>query len=103
MNRRLSSLAAATIAPLSLLLAPAARAYDSIHFQQPIKAAEKSKLVAAASSGDRLYVLDARTSTLSIYENDKLLKTAGSEGNKPGQLSEPGGVDVGPTGKVYVA
>lgn len=97
MKRRLAALAAA------LILAPAARAYDSIHFLPPIKAAPKARLVAAASSGDRLYVLDARTSSLLIYEDGKLVKTAGSEGDKPGQLSDPAGVDVGPTGKVYVA
>jgi DNA-binding beta-propeller fold protein YncE/tetratricopeptide (TPR) repeat protein len=98
MKRTLASLV------ISLILAPAARAYDIIHFLPPIKAGEKAKPVAAASSGDRLYVLDARKNALFLYDADgKPLKTVGGEGDKPGQFSEPGGVAVGPTGKVYVA
>ena len=88
-----------------LSVAPAARAYDIIHFLPPIKAAgDKPKPVAAASSGERLYVLDGRKSSLFLYDADgKLLKTVGAEGEKPGQFSEPRGVGLGPTGKVYVA
>jgi DNA-binding beta-propeller fold protein YncE/tetratricopeptide (TPR) repeat protein len=94
------------LAPLvvSLILAPGARAYDIIHFLAPIKTGEKSKPVAAASSGDRLYVLDGKKSSLFLFDADgKPLKTVGDEGEKPGQFSAPRGVGIGPTGKVYVA
>jgi DNA-binding beta-propeller fold protein YncE/tetratricopeptide (TPR) repeat protein len=87
-----------------LTLAPAARAYDSIEFLPVIKAGDKAKPVAAASSGERLYVLDARKSSLFLYDaSGAPIKNVGAEGEKPGQFSEPRGVAVGPSGKVYVA
>ncbi|MFI5348863.1 MAG: 6-bladed beta-propeller [Elusimicrobiota bacterium] len=89
---------------VSLSLAPAVRAYDTIHFLDPIASADKGKPVAAASSGDRLYVLDSKKSALFLYDADgKALKNVGGDGEKSGQFSEPHGAAVGPTGKVYIA
>jgi DNA-binding beta-propeller fold protein YncE len=89
---------------ISLILAPAARAYDIIRFLDPIAGPELSRPTAAASSGERLFVVDVKKNSLEIYDAaGKLVKSVGSEGDKPGQFSEPSGVAVGPTGKVYVA
>lgn len=94
----------AILAAAILSLAPAARAYDSIRFSEPIKGPELSRPVAAASSSDRLFVLDAKKSALLIYDAaGKLIKSAGGEGDKSGFLSEPRGIAVGPSGKVYIA
>ncbi|MFI5363362.1 MAG: 6-bladed beta-propeller [Elusimicrobiota bacterium] len=86
-------------------LASAAGAYDSVHFQDPpISGSELVRPVAAVSSGERLYVVDGKKSDLILYDAaGKLIKTVGSEGEKPGQFSEPRGVAIGPTGTVYVA
>lgn len=90
------------LAALCLALAPAARAYDSIHFSAPIKGPELSKPVAAAASEDRLYVLDVKKRDMLIYDADgKLVKTVGGQG--AGALHEPRGVAVGPSGRVFVA
>ncbi|MFI5345387.1 MAG: 6-bladed beta-propeller [Elusimicrobiota bacterium] len=94
----------AIFAAAILLLSSGARAYDSIHFSELIKGGELARPVAAASSGDRLYVLDVKKNALLIYDaSGKLVKSVGSEGDKPGSFSEPRGVALGPTGKVYVA
>ena len=85
-------------------LASAARAYDSIRFSEPIKGAELARPVAAASSGDRMYVLDVKKSVMLIYDaGGKFVKSVGGEGEKAGSFSEPRGVAIGPSGKVYVA
>ncbi|HEX4047058.1 MAG TPA: NHL repeat-containing protein, partial [Elusimicrobiota bacterium] len=98
MKRILAALAAAAT------LAVAASAYDTIHFLPIIKSGDVSRPAAAAASGERLYVLDARKSELFIFDREgRLLKAAGSEGAKPGQFSGPRGVAVGSDGKVYVA
>jgi sugar lactone lactonase YvrE/tetratricopeptide (TPR) repeat protein len=89
---------------LLLSIARAAHAYDTIRFLEPIKGDEMAKPVAAASSGDRLYVVDEKKNMLFLYDAmGKLIKTAGRSGNQPGAFSSPRGVTVGPSGKVYVA
>lgn len=92
------------LAAAALTVAPSARAYDSIHFVEPIKGGDLVRPVAGASSFDRLYVVDEKKSALLIYDaSGKPLKTIGGYGEKPGFFSEPRGVAVGPGGKVYVA
>ena len=89
-----------------LALAPAARAYDSIRFLEPIKGDEMAKPVAAAASGDRLYVVDEKKNMLFLYDaSGKLIKSVGRSGSQSGAFSGPRGVAVGPNGggNVYVA
>jgi DNA-binding beta-propeller fold protein YncE len=91
-------------AALVLALAPSARAYDLIKFQEPLKGPELARPVAGASSGDRLYVIDEKKSAVLIFdESNHFIKAVGSAGAKPGQFSDPRGVAVGPTGKLFVA
>ncbi|MDE2141303.1 MAG: tetratricopeptide repeat protein [Elusimicrobia bacterium] len=93
-----------SILAAAFLLAPAVRAYDSIHFTEPIKGSELARPVAAASTGDRLYVVDVKKNALLIFdESGKFLKSVGSAGDKPGSFREPRGVATGPAGKIYVA
>ncbi|MEK7858932.1 MAG: hypothetical protein AAB320_07300 [Elusimicrobiota bacterium] len=95
--------------PLALLLlacvsAAPARAYDTIRFLEPVKADEMAKPVAAAASGQRLYVVDEKKSVLLIYEaSGRLLKVVGHPGSDRGGLRAPQGVTVGPQGRVFIA
>lgn len=96
-----------TFIPLLALLLSfprVARAYDTIHFLEPIKGEEMAKPVAAASSGDRLYVVDEKKNMLFLYDAaGKLIKSVGRSGSQTGAFSSPRGVTVGPSGNVYVA
>ena len=68
-----------------LTLAPAARAYDSIRFLEPIKGDEMAKPVAAAASGDRLYVVDEKKNMLFLYDaSGKRIKNVGRSGSQNG-------------------
>jgi len=90
----------------SMILAAAssARAYDSIHFLEPIKGVEMSKPVAAAASLERIYVVDEKKNMLFLYDfSGTLIKNVGRSGSQNGSFSEPRGVAVGPSGNVYVA
>lgn len=94
----------ATLCALLLAAANAAHAYDTIRFLEPIKGEEMAKPVAAASSGERLYVVDEKKNMLFLYDSaGKLIKSVGRSGGQPGAFSRPRGVTVGPSGKVYVA
>jgi sugar lactone lactonase YvrE/tetratricopeptide (TPR) repeat protein len=89
---------------VALIAAPSARAYDSIRFLDPIKGGDIARPVAAASSADRIYVLDEKKSALLVFDAlGAVLKTAGGAGQADGKFSEPRGVAVGPNGRVYVA
>lgn len=91
---------------LALLLSTvhAVHAYDTIRFLEPIKGEEMAKPVAAASSGERLYVVDEKKNMLFLYDQQgKLIKSTGRSGNQPGAFNAPRGVTVGPSGRVYVA
>lgn len=89
---------------LLLSAARAALAYDTIRFLEPIKGDEMAKPVAAASSGERLYVVDEKKNMLFLYDAaGKLIKSTGRSGSQPGSFSSPRGVTVGPSGQVYVA
>ena len=94
-----------TLLALSILLAGVpARAYDAIHFLEPIKADEMVKPVAAAGHGSRLYVVDEKKSALLIYDlGGRLLKAVGRKGSDKSSFDSPRGVAVGPDGRVYVA
>lgn len=88
----------------ALAAAAPARAYDLIKFHEPIKDAQMARPVAAASAGDRLYVVDEKKSALLVYDADgKFVRSIGGAGEKDGQFDEPRGVAVGPAGMVYVA
>jgi DNA-binding beta-propeller fold protein YncE len=90
-------------AVLALSLHGGAYGYDTIRFHEPIKADEMVKPVAAASYGDRLYVLDEKKSALLIYSGGKLIKVVGRPGSDKTSFRAPQGVTVGPDGRVYVA
>lgn len=86
---------------LAVLFAPAspARGFDRISFVDPhIYAKRAGRIVAAAVSGDRVYVVDEKGSMLWIFDTDgKHVKTV------KGELKSPSGVAIGPAGEVYVA
>ncbi|MBI4371218.1 MAG: tetratricopeptide repeat protein [Elusimicrobia bacterium] len=87
---------AAALAAVLLAGAPAARAYDSIRFLEPVRSREMVRPLAAASSGDRLYVADGKAQALLIYDAEgRFLKSVA--------FREPRGVAVGPDGRVCVA
>lgn len=92
----------------ALALAAPASGYDTIKFKPVIKAEGMVHPVAAAWSPGRLYVLDAKKSSLFILESGgqnpgRLIKTVGGKGSDRGQFNSPRGVAVGPGAKVYVA
>jgi DNA-binding beta-propeller fold protein YncE/tetratricopeptide (TPR) repeat protein len=94
----------ATLLTAALALAPRAHAYDTVRFLDPIKVGGMLKPVAAASSGDRLYVLDDKKNALFVLDAaGKPLKTVGGVGAQPGQFKRARGLAVGPDGDVYVA
>ena len=87
-----------------LAFVPAARAYDTIRFLEPIKGEELARPVAAAASADRLYVIDEKKNMLHVYDAaGKLIKSVGRSGAQPGAFNAPKGIAVGPKGNVYVA
>jgi len=86
------------------LLVGRARAYDTVRFLDPIKVDGMAQPVAAASSGDRLYVLDRKKNALLVLDAaGKLVKSVGGAGSQTGQFKQPRGVAIGPDGEVYVA
>jgi DNA-binding beta-propeller fold protein YncE/tetratricopeptide (TPR) repeat protein len=88
----------------AIFLAVRAQAYDTVHFQEPIKVDGLVRPVAGASSGDRLYVVDGKKAQLFILDAaGKLLKTVGGPGSAAGQFRGPRGVAIGPSGDVFVA
>lgn len=92
------------LAALLAGLVPSAGAYDTVRFLEPIRGEEMAKPVAAASSAERLYVVDEKKNMLFIYDRSgKLIKSSGRSGSQPGAFSSPRGVAVGASGKVYVA
>lgn len=94
----------APVLALVSCLAPAAGAYDHIKFLEPLKSPDLVRPVAAASSGQRLYVIDEKKGALLVFDaSGALLKTVAASGDKPGAFRDPRGVAVGPSGKVYVA
>jgi DNA-binding beta-propeller fold protein YncE len=85
---------------LACALSSGARAYDMIKFLGNIQAEFSQKIVAVASSGERVYAIDERTGELHVFEEGgKLLRTAAGAGD----LSGPKGLAVGPDGNVFVA
>ncbi len=87
-----------------LMVGTSARAYDTIHFLDPIKANEMVKPVAAAMYGSRLYVVDEKKSALLIYDlGGRLLKSVGRKGADQSSFDSPRGVATGPDGRVYMA
>jgi DNA-binding beta-propeller fold protein YncE/tetratricopeptide (TPR) repeat protein len=88
----------------AVFLAARARAYDTVHFLEPIKVEGMVRPVAGASSGDRLYVVDGKKAALFILDaSGKLLQAVGAPGSGPGQFRGPRGVAIGPNGDVFVA
>ncbi|MEE8425316.1 MAG: hypothetical protein V3S11_05785, partial [Elusimicrobiota bacterium] len=86
---------------LAVILAPAkpAQGFDRISFVDPhIYAKRAGKVVAAAVSGDRVYVVDQKGSMLWIFDAEgRHVKTIKKE------LRNPSGAAIGPKGEVYVA
>lgn len=98
MNTRIAGATFLMLMPLC-----GALGYDTIRFREPIKADEMVKPVAAASHGERLYVLDEKKSALLIYSEGRLVKLVGRPGSDKTSFRSPQGVTVGPDGRVYVA
>lgn len=92
----------------ALFLAMTASAYDTIRFKPVLKDSGMVEPVAAAWSPGRIYVLDAKKSSLLIFEAGgqtpgALIKAVGGKGSGNGQFSSPRGVAVGPGPRIYVA
>ena len=91
-------------AAIALFLAAApARAYDTIHFGEPISSGEMQKPVAAAVAERRIYVLDSKKDALLIFQDGKFLKSVGGRGDGANEFKDPAGVAVAPDGRVFVA
>ena len=88
----------------ALLWSVPAGAFDTARFvEPPLKVAGMEQPTAAASSGDRIYVLDRRKNQMFILGADgALVKAVGGAGTAPGQFRKPQGVALGPNGDVYV-
>ncbi|MBI4052150.1 MAG: Asp-tRNA(Asn)/Glu-tRNA(Gln) amidotransferase subunit GatB [Elusimicrobia bacterium] len=71
-------------------------AYDAVHLLKTVSFPELKEPVAAASDGERLYVLDGDDSKLCILDKAEKL-------SKSGDFSSPGGLALGRDGNVYVA